>query len=86
DRLRILPCQYNFRAYFRKRKRGWPTVQHLDGVMIYHNGDCMAEAKKSLPAKSRAALPPLPTDDRPLTPREQFRRRLRNQFKPWVVR
>ena len=86
DRLRILPCQYNYRAYFRRKKRGWPTVEHLDGVMIYHNADCMAEAKKILPVKPRAILPSLPNDARPLTPREQFWRRLRNRFKPWIVR
>lgn len=86
DRLRILPCQYNYRAYFKMNKHGWPTVDNLDGVMIYHNGDCMAEAKKNLPFKSRADLPLLSADSRPLTPREQFWRRARNRLKPWVVK
>jgi hypothetical protein len=86
DRLRILPCQYNYRAYFRGKRRGWPSVTHLDGVMIYHNSDCMAEAKKILPVKARADLPALPADGGPLTPREQFWRRLRNRFKPWIVK
>ncbi len=85
DRLRILPCQYNFRAYFKNGRRGWPTVEHLDGVMIYHNAACMDEAKKILPVKPRAALPGLPPDGRPLTNREQFWRRLRNKFRPWAV-
>src|SRR5688572_15794849 len=43
DRVRILPCQYNFRPFFKSsitnriRHHGWPTVDHLDGVLIYHN-------------------------------------------------
>src|SRR5437764_275695 len=45
-RLRILPCQYNYRSYFKKKQRGWPTVWHLDGVLIYHNAVCMDEAKR----------------------------------------
>jgi hypothetical protein len=62
DRLRILPCQYNYRAYLNRRQSGWPTVQHLDGVLIYHNGSCLDEAKKLTGIKPRATLPPLPTD------------------------
>jgi hypothetical protein len=85
DRLRILPCQYNYRAYLEKKHPHWPTVEHLDGVLIYHNAICMADAKKIAPVKARASLPSLPNDGRPLTPREQFWRRLRNKFKPWVV-
>jgi len=89
DRLRILPCQYNYRAYLKgacpREKRGWPIVEHLDGVMIYHNGTCLPAVKKLPPFKPRATLPPLPVDGRPLTPREQFWRRLRNKFKPWLV-
>ena len=34
DRLQILPCQYNYRAYFRRKKRGWPTVEHLDHAYL----------------------------------------------------
>ena len=90
DRLRILPCQYNYRAYLKgtysKKRPGWPTVEHLDGVMIYHNATCIPGVKTLPPFKLRAALPPLPVDGRPLTPGEQFWRRLRNKFKPWVVR
>jgi hypothetical protein len=89
DRLRILPCQYNYRAYLKgaysKKRRGWPTVEHLDGVMIYHNATCIPEVKKLLPFKLRAALPALPVDGRPLNPREVFWRRFRNKFKPWIV-
>ena len=50
DRLRILPCQYNYRAYLKgtysKNRPGWPTVEHLDGVMIYHNATCIPGGEK----------------------------------------
>jgi len=89
DRLRILPCQYNYRAYlkgtYRDKRRGWATVEHLDGVMIYHNATCIPEVRKLPPFKPLAALPPLPVDGRPLTPREIFWRRFRNKFKPWII-
>jgi hypothetical protein len=86
DQLRILPCQYNYRAHIKKKERGWPTVEHLDGVMIYHNVHCIAEAKKLLPVKPRAVLPPLPNDGRSLTPRERFWRRVRHRLRPWIVK
>ena len=89
DRLRILPCQYNYRAYlkgtFRKMRPGWPVVNHLDGVMIYHNATCIPGVKKLPPFQSRAKVPELPDDGGPLTPRAQFWRRLRNKFTPGVV-
>jgi hypothetical protein len=86
DRLRILPCQYNYRAYLNRKKRGWPTVTKLDGIMIYHCLDCMDEAKQLAAVKPRAELPALPEDGRPLTQREQFWRRLRQRLKPWIVK
>ncbi len=86
DRLRILPCQYNYRAYLKKRQRGWPTVEHLDGVLLYHNAACMDEAKKLPAVKPKADLPPLPDDGGPLTPRQQFWRKLRLRFTPHVVK
>lgn len=90
DRLRILPCQYNYRAYlkdtYKSKRRGWPTVTHLDGVVIYHNATCIPAVKKLPPFKSCATLPPLPVDGRPRTPYEQFWRRFRNRLKPWVVK
>jgi hypothetical protein len=86
DRLRILPCQYNYRAYLNKRQRGWPTVTHLDGVLIYHNAACMEEAKKLFPRNSKAQLLDLERDGRPLTPRKQFWRRLSLRFQPWIVK
>ena len=86
DRLRVLPCQYNYRAYLNRKQRGWPTVTNLDGVLIYHNATCMGEAQRLLPFKSKAGLPQLPQDGRPLTEREQFWRKLRLRLKPWVIR
>ncbi len=86
DRLRILPAQYNFRANFQKHRRGWPRVNHLDGIVIYHNALSMNEAKRMAPFRPAADLPPLPEDGGPLTRREQFWRRLRNRLRPWIVR
>jgi hypothetical protein len=86
DRLRILPCQYNYRAYLNKRQERWPTVAHLDGVLIYHNSTCLDEAKRLAPFKQKAELPALPSDGRPLTAREQFWRRFRLRFQPWIIR
>ena len=86
DRLRILPNQYNYRAYLKRRQRGWPTVENLDGVSIYHNAACMAEAKVLPPVRPRADLPALSADPHPLTPREQFWRRLRERFVPHVIK
>lgn len=86
DRLRLLPCQYNYRAYLNRKQRGWPTVTHLDGVLIYHNATCMEEAKKIEPVRARAELPLLPDDGRPLTPREMFWRKLRLACQPWIVK
>jgi hypothetical protein len=86
DQLRILPTQFNYRAYLNKKQRGWPTVTHLDGVVIYHNASCMDEAKKLGPVKSRADLAPLPQDSKPPTEREQFWRRLRQRFVKHVIK
>ena len=86
ERLRILPCQFNYRSYFLKKQRGWPTVNHLDGVLIFHNASSMDEAKRLLGVKPKADLPQLPKDEKPLTPREQFWRRLRQRFVPWVIK
>ena len=80
------PCQYNYRAYLNRKQRGWPTVTHLDGALIYHNAACMDEAKKLLPVKPKATLPELPQDGRPLTEREQFWRRLKARLAPHVIK
>jgi hypothetical protein len=86
DRVRILPCQYNFRAYLNRPQRGWPTVTNLDGVLIYHNATCMDEAKKLGPAKARAVLPALEKDPAPLTERAQFWRRLKTRLTPHIIK
>jgi hypothetical protein len=86
DRLRILPCQYNYRAYLNRKQRGWPTVTHLDGVMIYHNATCLEEARKLGASQAKATLPSLPPDGHPLTKKEQFWRRLATRLRPWVIR
>lgn len=86
DRLRILPCQYNYRAYLNRKQRGWPTVTHLDGVVIYHNATCMDEAKKLTETKAKAVLPNLVPDGHPLNPKEQFWRRLRQRLQPWIIK
>ncbi len=86
DRLRILPCQYNYRAYLNKKQRGWPTVRHLDGVMIYHNANCMNEAKALGKVKPKADLPTLKVDGQPLTPTEQIWRKLRLRLDKHVIK
>lgn len=86
DRLRILPCHYNYRAYLNQPKRGWATVTHLDGVKIYHNSDCMKAAKALPTPKAQPELPELPSDGGPLTERQQFWRRLRNRYRPWIIK
>jgi len=89
DRLRILPCQYNYRAYLNRKQRGWPTVTHLDGVMIYHNGACIKEAKQLMaqaPITRRASLPALIPDGQPLDSKKIKYRRLRQWEEPHLVR
>ena len=83
DRLTILPTQYNFRACLRMRVRGWPTVQHLDGVRIYHNSLGIETAKQLMPFNPKADLPPLKPDPGPLGPGRQFWRRLQQRL--WSI-
>jgi hypothetical protein len=89
DRLRILPCQFNYRAYLNQKQRGWPTVTHLDGVFIYHNGPCIGKqqaALKALTVRSKANLPSLIPDGRPLAKEEQFWRALLQCQDPHILR
>ncbi len=86
DQMILLPCQYNYRAFLAPaRGPRWPTVTHLDGVKIYHNSACIEAAKRILPVKPLADLPDLPADPAPLTPRQQFQRRLKERLKPHIV-
>jgi hypothetical protein len=86
DRLRILPCQYNYRAYFKAEQSGWPTVEHLDGVMIYHNGPCIDEARKLGTVERTAKIPALPSDHGPLDGYQQFWRAAKNLQEPDIVK
>ena len=87
DRVRILPCQFNYRCFLAPvRARAWPTVDHLDGVMIYHNWKCIQQVKQLPPVKAKASLAPLPQDGRPLKTSEQFWRRLQTRFSRHLVR
>jgi len=75
----------HFRAHYRLRQRGWPTVDSLDGVLIYHNSSCVEEAKKLIPAKLYAELPPLVPDLEPLTKSQKFWRKVQLRRKPHIV-
>ncbi len=86
DRVRLLPCQYNYRAYFNRKQCGWPTVTHLDGVIIYHNATCMDDAKKVGRTKARAELADLQRDAAPLTTKQQFWRRVVTRLTPNIIK
>jgi len=82
----VLPSQFNFRAHYRLRRRGWPTVSSLDGVLIYHNAPCVAEAKKLIPVKPLATLPELVADSAPLSNWQKFCRKMQLRREPHIVR
>jgi len=82
DQLCILPSQFNYRSYIHEGRKGWPVVNTLDGVVLYHNSFCIDAAKKLLPVNAKAALPELEPDGRPLTTKEQFWRRLDQRGEP----
>jgi len=86
DQIIALPSQYNFRAHYKFRQRGWPTVESLDGIVIYHNSTCIGEAKKLIPVKSRAELPPLVADQGILTDWQKFWRKVQLRRQPHIVR
>jgi len=85
DELIILPCQYNYRALLH-RKRNWPTVDHLDGVVLYHVGRCIEEARALLPVREKAELSPLAAKAPPQTLLAQTVRRLQNKMRPHIVK
>lgn len=85
ERLRILPCQYNFRAYIGKRRRGWPRVKNLDGVVIYHNAACMDRARQMC-SQRHAELPALPDDGGPISKARQFWRKVHLRLQPHIVK
>lgn len=86
DDFRILPGQFNYRAYVSKRQRGWPTVHSLDGVMIYHNSSCIAEAKRLLPVKRHASLPTVEHEVFPDNRFKQLMVRVRKRLSPYIVK
>ena len=86
EQIIALPSQYNFRAHYKFRQRGWPTVQSLHGVMIYHNSSCIAEAKKAIPVKPHAELPPLDVETGPLTEWQKFWRKVQLRRQRHIVR
>ena len=89
DQVRILPGQFNCRAYLNRPQPGWPVVTHLDGVLMYHNQDCILEAKAYLGSHAvcyRAELPPLTADTGPLDEAEQFWRIRLQAQEPFIIR
>lgn len=86
DQMILLPCQYNFRAHYKRHVRGWPSVDNLDGVKIYHNAFSMPEAKKLASVKPLADLPALEPDAAPLTDWQKFLRKVQLRFQPHHVR
>jgi lipopolysaccharide biosynthesis glycosyltransferase len=86
DQMILLPCQYNFRALLNRRLKGWPTVQHLDGILIYHCAMCIEDAKKLTSVRPKAALPSLEQDKAPLSDWEKFWRKVQLRFQPHIVK
>ena len=86
DQFIVLPSQYNFRAHYKLRRGGWPAVDSLDGVVIYHNSHCVAEAKKLIPVGARAKLPDLVADRGVLSDREKFWRKLQLRLQRHIIR
>lgn len=67
DQVIILPSQYNYRPCLAPtRIRNWPTVSHLDGVRIYHNVYSIETARRLMPVKKKATLPPLVSSPLPV--------------------
>lgn len=85
DKLMLLPCVYNYRAYYRRRVRGWPTTNTFDGVYIYHH-DEWYKARDCLPVAPNPPLAELKKDDGPLPMWRQYLRRLQQRLKPHLIR
>jgi len=87
DELIILPCQYNFRYCFGRKRRNWPTVDHLDGIKLYHNKLCIENAKNAMPVKEKANLLMLKRISAPKTKVSEYYMRLKNRIKnPHIIR
>lgn len=85
DELIILPCVYNYRAYYRRHKWGWPTCQNFDGVRIYHH-DEWRKAKCCVPVKAHPPMVKLKPDRGPIGNWKQLLRRLSQRLKPHRIR
>ncbi|MCD6338880.1 MAG: hypothetical protein J7M29_05815 [Verrucomicrobia bacterium] len=85
DKLTILPCVYNYRAYYRRKVWGWPTTHTFDGVRIYHH-DEWRKAREALPVAPHPPLAPLKPDRGPLPRWKQLWRRLLQRCQPHRIR
>ena len=90
DRMVVLPSPFNWRAFYKKGYRswrngwrGWPRVDSLDGVYLYHNNYCLQEVLEtmaSIPPQEKAILQPLPEDRHPLSRSALFWRRVLHKW------
>lgn len=77
DKLVILPCQYNYQAFVRHRKRGWPSLESVDGVVLYHCRTCVDSVSQMSHAVSpKARLPELGKIPLPANKAQEILRRL----------
>jgi hypothetical protein len=90
EKVIILGSQFNWRAHYKKNFRtwrngwrGWPRVDRLDGVYLYHNQHCLTEVLEMMrtdPPSALAELAPLPDDTHPLSSWAMLRRRVRHRL------
>lgn len=92
DKLVILSSQFNWRAFYKKNYRrtwlngwrGWPRVDSLDGVYLYHNQFCLdavLQTMRTVPPLARATLPDLRQDVHPLSRWTAFSRRVLHRLR-----
>jgi hypothetical protein len=92
DQLVILSSQFNWRAFYKKNYRrtwrngwrGWPRVDSIDGVYLYHNQFCLEavlETMRNGQPAPRAQLADLPVDTHPLSSRTIIVRRLLHKLR-----
>jgi hypothetical protein len=91
DKTVILGSQFNWRADYKRNYRswrdgwrGWPRVDSLDGVYLYHNNRCLAdvlETMRTAPPLAKAELPCLPGDNHPLSRWTMLQRRILHRIR-----
>ncbi len=92
DQVVILSSQFNWRAFYKKNYqrtwrngwKGWPRVDRLDGVYLYHNQFCLdavLQTMRSGHLRDRAELPSLPEDSHPLSGWTMFSRRMLHRLR-----